>query len=115
VTKANGFDYDLLVDFVESCTNFYLGFGSFWGSAAASYDDVMIHDRALESSEVRELSNMAGRVTDFTIGEGGTDIKSPTIFEGTKEHHAIYDLTGRKVTQLKRGIYICNGKKFFVK
>jgi len=92
---------------------FYLGNGSFWGSADCCMDDLMIYNRELSASDVRALNSMANRVSDFTVGENGTSIQS--IATGNTQHtgkwQGIYDLSGRHVTHTKRGVYIQNGKK----
>lgn len=54
------------------------------------------------------------RLTNFVIDEETTGIAS--IEDGLlKVQDAVYDMQGRKVSQLKKGLYIVNGKKQVVK
>ena len=64
-TKAQ-FDCNELVDFVASCSNMYLGYGSFWGSAEASFDDLLVFNRVLTRTDVRALNMAANREHNFT-------------------------------------------------
>ena len=109
LTDKNGFDYNLVVDFIQSCPYFYLGYGSFWGTADVRIDDVMIYDRELSRTTVSVLNKASNRVTDFTQGEGGTGIPSVRTQEQTVEK--IYDLCGRPVPTPGKGVYIIDGKK----
>ena len=102
---------------VASFNYFYLGLGSFWGSADCCIDDVMIYNRELSATDVRALNTMENRVSDFTIGEGGTgieDIEDASLTVRTSRK-GMYDLTGRQVTNPTRGLYIINGKKVLIK
>ena len=102
---------------VASFNYFYLGLGSFWGSADCCIDDVMIYNRELSATDVRALNTMENRVSDFTIGEGGTgieDIEDASLTTRTSRE-GVYDLTGRQVTNPTRGLYIINGKKVLIK
>lgn len=110
VASSSEFDYDLVIDFIQSCPYFYLGYGSFWGSVDVRIDDVMIYDNELSSSTVRTLNTMCNRVTDFSVGEGGSGISDVCTGEQDGED-AVYDLAGRKVQKQGKGIYIVNGKK----
>ena len=57
---------------------------------------------------------MSNRVADFTIGEGGTDIKN--VKAGVSANDKVYDLSGKFVKTLQKDhIYIRNGKKFIHK
>ena len=74
----------------------------------------MIYDRELSAVDVRALNTMCNRVTDFTTGQGGTDIDN--LWNGeSKEKKGIFDLQGRRVERPVRGLYIINGKKVVVK
>lgn len=53
--SAADFDYNHVVNLLKSADNFYLGYGSWWGSAALYLDDLMIYDRALSDSEILNL------------------------------------------------------------
>ena len=99
---------------VTSMRYFYLGLGSFWGSADCCIDDLMIYNRELSATDVRALNTMANRVTDFTKGEGGTGIHELSDVK-CQTSNDVYDLTGRRVTAPIHGLYIINGKKVLIR
>ena len=111
VSTKSAFDYNAIVDLIASSPMLYLGNGSFWGSPDASFDDVIVYDRAFtRSTEATALYQMMDRVFSFaslTNGIGATLMNNDEIIKD------VYDLQGRKVlpTALKKGIYIINGKK----
>ena len=112
ITKAAEFDYNEIVDFITTCPSFYFGYGSFWGSADICFDDLLMYNRVLSIAEVMTLNKMSNRVTDFTIGEGGTGSGFEDTEIDNKSLNGIFDLTGRKVTSPVKGrLYIVNGKK----
>ncbi len=107
-----------LINSVTSLKYFYLGNGSFWGSADYRIDDLMIYNRELSATDVRALNSMVNRVTDFTVGENGSGADAVEMIEaeptsGTGKYtDGIYDLSGRRITKpVSNGIYIENGKK----
>ncbi len=110
LTAKGDFEYSMVMDFIRSCPNFYLGYGSFWGSVDVRVDDLIIYNRALSRTDIRALNTMSNRVTDFTTGPGGTSIKEVKADIPLKKE-GIYDLSGRKVENPSKGIYIVNGKK----
>ena len=114
VTTSSRFDNNLVVDFVQSCPYFYLGYGSFWGSADVIVDDVMIYDNELSSSTMRTLNSMCNRVTDFAAGAGGSGIPTVGAQESEGEER-VYDLAGRRVVQPNKGVYIVGGKKRIIR
>lgn len=113
-TTAKTIPYADLLEKVTAMRYFYLGVGSDWGSADCYIDDLMIHSRELSATDVRALNTMVNRVTDFTLGEGGTGL-SEIEDEDVKAKTGIYDLLGRRVLNPNRGLYIINGKKVFLK
>lgn len=48
-------DYSQTLNHLSKSTNFYLGYGSFWGSAPALFDDLVIWNRALSAADVARL------------------------------------------------------------
>ncbi len=115
-TRVRDLPISDVVSGVASLRYFYLGAGSFWGSADFCVDDLMIYNRELSSTDVSALYTMSTRVTDFTVGENGTAVEdiaaSPAVVNTGKYADGIYDLTGRRLTQpTKGGVYIQNGKK----
>ena len=101
---------------------FYLGMGGTAGSADCYIDDVMIYNRELSAVDARALNIMLNRVSDFTIGEGGTGIPSvpsdpsvPSVAtEAQQTIHGLFDLQGRRIANPSHGLYILNGKKVLV-
>ncbi len=104
------FDRSLVTNFVSEASYFYLGNGSFWGSAEADYDDLLIYDRELTADDVKGLYTALTRVNAFNSGTI-TGIDEVAIEEQTAAPEGIYDLMGRKVSVPGKGIYIVNGKK----
>ena len=108
-TTKQGFDYGLIVDHLAACSEFCLGKGSFWGSADARFDDVMIFDRPLTLAEVLSLSQTIDRADTDAETEG---IETVTSRVAKPDGEAVYDLMGRRVQTPKSGIYVKNGKKY---
>lgn len=111
-SAANTFDYTKTLDFVKSAKYFYLGLGSFWGSADACFDDLMIYNRELSAADVKGLNTALNRVNDFSP-EGVVAVDEITVDTPSEKNNVegIFDLMGRKVYQPGKGIYIVNGKK----
>ena len=101
ITDAKDFDYNKVMDFIQSCPNFYLGYGSFWGSVDVRMDDLILYNRALETTDVRALNTMSNRVTDFSTGEGGSSVE-PIRHHGNRTMKSVYDLSGRPVKEMKK-------------
>ena len=103
------FDNRKVLDFVASAKYFYLGLGSFWGSADAYFDDLMIYNRALSADDVKGLNTLSNRVHDFSPSSpDAIDVVDSDVHS----HSSVtYDLTGRQVTSPSRGIFISGGKK----
>jgi arabinan endo-1,5-alpha-L-arabinosidase len=113
VSTKNGFDYNYIVDHLTLCKEFWLGKGSFWGSPDACFDDVIIYNKPLTSTEVSALFRMESRVFDFrSLIDTGIHAVQNNSDERTA--NAVYDLQGRRVEHPKRGFYIINNKKVFL-
>ena len=87
-------------------TNEYIGFKKATGSSVKTipaYKAYLPFDDAGESKFI-------------SFSFGGDDALSIDLLKNPQENpDAIYDLTGRKVTSPKKGIYIVNGKKYIIK
>lgn len=115
--SGSGFDYSLVTKFVSEATHFNLGYGSFWGSALADIDDVIIYGRALSSNEVKGLNAVENWNKDFDLEiQQALDVDcieaeaedAPLIRDYME---GVTDLLGRPVTTLQRGtIYVVDGK-----
>jgi arabinan endo-1,5-alpha-L-arabinosidase len=132
ITAEKNFNYQLILDLLASSETFCLGKGSFWGSADARFDDVIVYNRALKFSEVLALNRMENRVYDFgqssldAIGQA-TGIQPPRSMErgAWRENTPAYDLLGRRINispssllpphSSKKTIIISNGKKYLSK
>lgn len=110
------FDRDLVLNFVKSATYFYLGLGSFWGSAEARFDDLIIYNRELSSDDVKGLNTLLNRVSPFSEGTivGIDPLAAPASSSVTAPRQGIFDLMGRPVQHPSRGLYIINGKKVLI-
>lgn len=107
-SDAASFDRSKVLDFVKNAKYFYLGLGSFWGSADACFDDLLIYNRELTSDDVKGLSTMLNCVNDLRpVAVSIDEIKT----EGNARSKVVYDIHGRRVTSPSKGIYIIDGKK----
>ena len=110
VVKGSAFDYNLIVDHIASCPKFTLGCGSFWGSPNVSIDDLILHNRVLNRSEIRALKQIMNRVYDI-----GAVADIDPIITSSPVSDSLYDLTGRRVEYPQSGIYIQGGKKIVIR
>jgi len=112
----DAFDYGKVIDFVKNAKYFYLGLGSFWGSADAYFDDLMIYNRELTADDVKGLNTVLNRVNDMRPESTAIEsIEMITAGSINSSKQGIYDLYGRKVAMPSRGVYIVNGKKVLYK
>ncbi len=113
ISEISAFNYDEVVSFVASCPKMYLGYGSFWGSLNASYDDLAVYSRVLSSDDVALLAAAAAAGQDITA------ISTVTIDTERAADANVYNLNGQRVgtslNGLPSGIYIKGGKKYIVK
>ena len=109
--KIKSLPYDEIVKKVYSLKYFYLGLGSFWGSADACFDDVLIYNRELSATDVSALKMLSNRVYDFSQPGGETQI-ADIIESANLQDNRYYDLSGRRIAiPTTKGIYIKNGRK----
>jgi len=115
-TNRGAFDYNLIVDHISACNELCLGKGSFWGSPDVMIDDVIAFNRPLSLTEVMALRQMSNRVFDFS-NMSAQGIETLTTENMKAGDGAVYDLQGRRVkaSAQKKGLYIVNGKKLFIK
>ena len=113
------FDRQKVLDFVTSAQYFYLGLGSFWGSAEACFDDLIIYNRELATADVKGLNTMLNRVNAFNdgtvVGIDGIEADPASATAADAAKAGIYDLMGRKVEAPGKGLYIVDGKKVWFK
>lgn len=121
-TDFASFDKDKVLNFIKTAQYFYLGNGSFWGSAEAYFDDLMIYNRELSSTEVRALYNTLNRVNSFDDGSYAEEVvgienvtMDDIVSNPQTAKQGIYDVMGRKVAVPGKGLYIVNGKKVYFK
>lgn len=53
--SSGAIDYTKTLNLLGKATNFYLGYGSFWGSTPALFDDLLIWNRSLSAADVALL------------------------------------------------------------
>ncbi len=110
ITSQASFDRARLLSHLSASSDFYFGYGSFWGSLNADYDDLSIYNRALTADDVKALYQAECSGEPIITGIAGLRV-TPTPAD-----NSVYDLQGRKMTgTLKPGLYIRNGRKVFIK
>lgn len=108
ISNQSAFDYNLIVNHLSSCPNFYIGYGSFWGSTNALYDELLIYNRVLTKEDINSLYNAITK-SDFATDIPEIESKVESI------DFTIYDLLGRPTRKPQdKGLYIINGKKYFI-
>ncbi len=107
------FPWSGAVEFIPTLSYLYLGYGGWWGSLDAYYDNVAVFTSALTADEVSELYTAESASTDIT------GIKSIKSAVATTTNGKVYNLSGQCVgtslESLPAGIYIQGGKKYVVK
>lgn len=113
VRAVSQFDYGMMLDFLTHCPKMYLGYGSFWGSADACFDDLFVFDRVLSAADV------AGLYTALRRGDDMVGITPITTARLQTSDERIYDLQGRPLGTsfrcLSKGLYVRQGRKFIVR
>jgi beta-xylosidase len=116
ITSRTQFDYNEFVDFVAACPNMYIGYGSFWGSAEASFDDLLVYDRVLSRTDVRGLNMVENRVHDiYAMGIADQPTANRTTSVSTKVYNLQGQCVGTSLQGLQPGLYIQGGRKYVVK
>lgn len=107
-------DFNLILDHIPACRNFYFGYGTKEGSADICIDDLMMFSRILSYEDVSALYQMENRVFDFDemIASG---IEAPAIVYRQQDNSSFYNLQGQRVNHPTKGIYIVNGKKYVIR
>ena len=108
-TKAKC-DFNLILDHIPACRNFYFGYGTKFGSADICIDDLMMYNRILSYEDVSALYQMETRVFDFDEMITN-DIEIPAISNRQYVQQGIFNLQGQRVSNPNKCIYIVNGKK----
>lgn len=103
--------YPLVLSLISSSDSLYLGHGSFWGSAEASYDDVSLYARPITAVEARNLYALE----QTTASAASTGIEQIAVPERPATSGAWYNLQGQRIMTPARGIYIHQGKKIVIK
>lgn len=110
VSREADIDFRRVLTHIASCSNFYLGLGTGYGSAAASYDDLLLHGRVLAADDVRALSALANRVFNFNPEAVGIDALPAATTQPARR--GIYTLQGVRLDRRPaRGLYIEDGQK----
>ena len=117
VTTKSGFNYNLIVDLLQNSPKFYLGYGSFWGSAKADFDDILFHERVLTKTQITAVNTMENRYYDYSRL---TDGILPVVSGGNSlaGDARLFDLQGRQAGEggtLRPGIYVRGGRKVVVR
>ena len=102
--EQSKFDWSKVTDFITSAVYFNLGVGSFWGSAAAKFDDLIIYNRELSADDVSSLYTELTHVNPFNASAitGVEDIVAEEPASQTAR--GICDLMGRRVEVPSKGI-----------
>ena len=108
ITSAQAYDYNLITDHIQQSSDMYLGFGSFWGSANALFDELLVYNRPLTAEEAQTLYQKELTVGSFPLG-----IDAIT-FSGNNHSGQFADKTF-DLTAPQKGIYIRNGRKYVVR
>jgi hypothetical protein len=109
--KVAGTNFDFVGTYAASTTtaegDYFIGDNKLWKSEGTT---------TIKGTRAYFKAKTAGaRITDFRIGDGETT-GIENIDNGAKSiDNATFDLQGRKVTNVKKGLYIKNSKKVVVR
>lgn len=112
-SKAKNLPYQEVLQKLTTMKYLYLGLGSFYGSADCQFDELMVYNRELSSTDIRAVRTMLNRVHDFNPEETAIyDAPFGTKPE-TPNKRGTFDLSGRRYDgkALSHGLYIVDGKK----
>lgn len=98
---------DMFVDFIKSCPDMYFGYGSWWGSANAQFDELLVFSRALTATDAKALYQKEvadGKYTEVIVDpDYTTGIKAYYTFDNDPVGN-IYDKTQTvELTKLGEG------------
>ena len=119
-TRAANFDYQKVLDFLTSVQYLCLGKGNGFGTADVFLDELFVHNRALTADDVEALYAAETRVTDIPSVVNPTAIDLIMTDDNDSVHGsnaAWFTLQGHRLATkpTQPGIYIRNGKKYWVK
>jgi len=119
-TRAANFDYQKVLDFLTSVQYLCLGKGNGFGTADVFLDELFVHNRALTADDVEALYAAETRVTDIPSVVNPTAIDLIMADDNDSLHGsnaAWFTLQGHRLATkpTQPGIYIRNGKKYWVK
>lgn len=86
-------NYQAVLNLISSSLNFYLGYGSFWGSAPAFFDDLLIYNRELNAGDVKALYAAAVDGESFKPTSASLFEKQNKTIVSTK----YYDIKGARL------------------
>lgn len=79
---SESFDFNnLMVELIKNCPDFYFGYGSWWGSANALFDELLFYNRPLTATDAKALYQK--ELSDGKFKEVATDpdyIPEPVYF-----------------------------------
>ena len=109
ITTPAAFDYGVIADHMHNATDLYLGYGSFWGSLNASYDELLVYDRVLTAADVQTLYQHE------LYEKFATDVAP--IHAGRSVPETYYTIDGRRLSgrPVQSGIYIHDGCKVIIR
>jgi len=69
---------EMMVNFIQSCPDFYFGYGSWWGSANALFDELLFYNRPLTATDAKALYQKEKADSKFLEGETEEPAEIPT-------------------------------------
>ncbi len=112
-TTARTLPYDQLTASATALNYIFLGGGSGAGSPQCRFDELLLYNRELSSTDVRALYSLQQRVTDFTVGQNGTAIQG--VKAESEADANTYTLSGQRATPQHRGVVVSRRGKWVSK